>query len=92
MQIGTAVFMMIIFQPMLSRIHMMHIWAGRIILLLGVIAGGLGIRLASDLWVDGAMDIYIVLAGSVGMLWIFVWGWWYVEKTRGGVVGVWQRG
>jgi len=89
MRLGTAVFALLIFQPMLRSLHFLHVWIGRIVIGLGILAGGLGIRLAEDLRVDGAMDIYVVLTGSVALLWMVVVGWWYVERTRGGVISVW---
>jgi len=57
--------------------------------MLGIINGGVGIRLARDLRVDGALDIYVVLSVGVGIVWLVLVGWWYVERTRGGVSSVW---
>ena len=89
MQLGTAVFALLTLQPLLRRLHFLHIWMGRIVIMLGIINGGLGIRLAEDLRVDGALDVYVVLTVSVAIVWVVVVGRWFVERTRGGVISVW---
>lgn len=81
--IGYILFALILFQPILGIIHHwlfekhgkrlvfshMHIWIGRVLITLGIINGGLGIKLADD--PDRSSKIaYGVVAGFFGLAWI----------------------
>lgn len=46
--------------------------------MLGLITGGLGLRLADEQSKD--MYIYEILAGVFGIVYIAVLGWWYVGR------------
>jgi hypothetical protein len=51
--------------------------------MLGIINGGLGIKLAADVDnVKGSLDVYIILAAGVVILWGAIAGWRVVEKKR----------
>ncbi|KAF2101874.1 hypothetical protein NA57DRAFT_64539 [Rhizodiscina lignyota] len=80
--IGIIVFVLIFFQPMLGMIHHQmfkkygqrtfwsygHVWLGRIIITLGIINGGLGLKLAGN--TKGGEIAYGVVAGIVWLAYI----------------------
>lgn len=63
-----------------------HIWYGRVLMLLGVINGGLGIELVRSGGGGGTGLIvaYSVVAGVIGLLYIVVKGFSSFRKRRGG--------
>ena len=86
--IGTVLFVLLFFQPFLGLVHHVlfkkhsrrmvwsygHIWLGRFIITLGIINGGLGLRLASRSPIAspsrGAIVAYGVLAGIMWLLYV----------------------
>lgn len=82
--IGIVVFVMLAFQPLLGWIHHrqfkryqrrqmashLHLWDGRIAIVLGIVNGGLGLRLA------GARDTlklaYTIVAAILGGAWVIL--------------------
>jgi low temperature requirement protein LtrA len=48
----------------------LHVWYGRILILLGIINGGLGLKLASDTPAHSlaGVIVYSILAGVVGLM------------------------
>ncbi|KAH9861239.1 hypothetical protein IAQ61_010976 [Plenodomus lingam] len=83
--IGILVLIVVFFQPMTGWIHHMlfkkyshrtiwsqaHIWVGRLAVTLGIINGGLGLRLADSMRMSsrGGMIAYGVIAGLVWLVW-----------------------
>ena len=81
--IGIIVFSFLSLQPILGVLHHMffrkynkrtvwsfaHVWLGRLVVLLGIINGGLGLRLADNAIV-GAEAAYGVVAGVVWCVWV----------------------
>lgn len=86
--IGIVLFVVLFFQPILGFLHHFmfkkhsrrvvwsygHIWLGRIIITLGIINGGLGLKYARELPLDrpsnGAIIAYGVLAGVMWLLYV----------------------
>jgi sulfite exporter TauE/SafE len=82
--IGIVVFVMLMFQPLLGFIHHrqfkryqrrkiashLHLWDGRIAIVLGIVNGGLGLRLA------GARETlelaYTIVAAIMGGAWVIL--------------------
>ena len=60
---------------------LIHIWYGRILIVLGIINGGLGVQLAAN-WTNGQMAVYVVVACIVGAAYFVVLGWWCWVKRR----------
>lgn len=100
------IFGLLLVQPVLGFVHhrqyisnqthafvtrfFVHKWLGRILILLGIINGGLGLKLAADVDnVKGSLDVYVVLAAGVVIVWGGIVGWRVVEKKRVGVPSVW---
>ena len=79
---GTVIFACFLIQPVIGTVHHLnykktqsrnavshaHIWFGRIIMLLAVINGGLGLKLAAN--TTGGKIAYGVIAGVVGVAYI----------------------
>jgi hypothetical protein len=57
---------------------LIHIWYGRILIVLGIINAGLGIQLAAN-WTNRQMA---VVACGVGAAYFVVLGWWCWVKRR----------
>lgn len=55
---------------------LIHIWYGRILIILGIINGGLGIKLAAN-WTNGQMAVYAAIACVIGAVYFVVLGLWY---------------
>lgn len=84
--IGILVFVLIFFQPILGFLHHVlfkkynhrtlwsyaHIWVGRIAVTLGIINGGLGLKLADSMELSskGGMIAYGVIAALVWLTWV----------------------
>ncbi|KAH7082403.1 hypothetical protein FB567DRAFT_105717 [Paraphoma chrysanthemicola] len=80
--IGIVVLVIVFFQPILGFLHHLlfkkyshrtmwsyaHIWVGRIAIALGIVNGGLGLKLAGSS--QGSKIAYGVCAGLVGLVWI----------------------
>lgn len=80
--IGIVLFILIFFQPLLGFLHHRyfkaharrsfwsygHIWLGRIIILLGIINGGLGLQLAQN--TRSGEIAYGVIAAVVGLVYV----------------------
>lgn len=64
----------------------LHVWYGRVLILLGIINGGLGLQLASGspAYSRAGMIVYSVLAALVGSLLmiIIVTSFWQTRKTE----------
>ncbi|PKS13191.1 hypothetical protein jhhlp_000536 [Lomentospora prolificans] len=89
--LGTVVIAGLILQPIFGSIHHrkfksnqthtiwthIHVWYGRVLILLGIINGGLGLQLArsSPAYSKPGLIVYSVLAGLVGLalLGLFFW-------------------
>lgn len=81
--IGIIVFSLLSLQPILGVLHHglfkkykrrtvwihIHLWIGRLMITLGIINGGLGLRFADNASV-GAKVVYGVIAGLVWIAWI----------------------
>lgn len=96
--VGTVVVAALILQPILGFIHhwrfkktggrtvwsTIHKWYGRLFMVLGIVAGGSGLSLASDspAYSKGGMIAYAVLAGISGVALLGLWTWVEV-KQRG---------
>lgn len=84
--IGIVVFILLFFQPLGGFLHhsfykkhgtrtfwsYAHLWVGRIAIALGIINGGLGLKLADSMGMSskGGIIAYSVIAGVVGVAWI----------------------
>lgn len=84
--IGIVVFVLVFFQPILGFLHHFlfkkynhrtiwsyaHIWVGRIAVTLGIINGGLGLRLANSMHMSshGGIIAYGVIAALVWLTWV----------------------
>ncbi|OIW24694.1 hypothetical protein CONLIGDRAFT_103042 [Coniochaeta ligniaria NRRL 30616] len=82
--IGLVVFAALFFQPILGLIHhsqfkklrrrqiwsYLHLWNGRIMIPLGIINGGLGLRIAGAS--KEIKTAYAAVAGVLGGLWVFL--------------------
>jgi hypothetical protein len=84
--IGIVVLVMLFFQPILGWMHHLgfrkyqrrtwwsysHIWVGRIAITLGIINGGLGLKLADSMGMSskGGIVAYGVIAGFVWLAWV----------------------
>jgi len=105
-RLGTVIFGLLLVQPIFGMAHHrqwisdkthgfvlrfgIHKWLGRILILLGIINGGLGIRLAANVHnVKGSLDVYIILAAGMVILWGAIVGWRVVEKKRFGNPKIW---
>ena len=64
--------------PWLRRVH---IWHGRILIILGIVNGGLGLQLADN--TTSGEIAYGVVAGVIFVVYIVVLGLWYYKNYRG---------
>ena len=96
--IGIVLLVVLVLQPISGFLHhrlfkkynsrtlwsYVHLWHGRVAILLGIINGGLGIQLAGDAS-QGAKIAYGVIAGLVGVVYIAcaIYGAIYGEMKRG---------
>lgn len=96
--IGIIVFVILAFQPILGFLHHNmfkkhsrrvvwsygHIWLGRIVITLGIINGGLGLRLSRKLGAFAARDSAVIAYGVLaGLMWlIYVVSAFYGEIER----------
>lgn len=55
--------------------HALHVWLGRILIALGIINGGMGIKLAANTTSGGI--VYGVVAGVVFVVYVCAWYWSY---------------
>ena len=84
-RLGTVLVIMVIMQPLLGLLHhhhyrrskqrtyrwMIHTWFGRVIMVLGIINGGLGLRLAAN-YSLGALIVYISVAVLMSVVYVSV--------------------
>ncbi len=91
--IGLVVIGLLLFQPMLGLVHHQiyktrhirtfwataHVWFGRVVITLGIINGGLGLRLSANT-AKGEIA-YGVIAGVMWWLWMVVVIWSYYNKN-----------
>ncbi len=59
-----------------------HLWVGRALLIIGLIEGGLGIRLADE--GSKGKNAYIALAAISAFFYIVMLVWWYSVGRKGG--------
>ncbi|OCL08517.1 hypothetical protein AOQ84DRAFT_340207 [Glonium stellatum] len=92
---GTVLVGLFFMQPLLGMLHHryftltgkknykrdLHVWLGRILIALGIINGGTGIKLAANT-TSGAI-IYGVIVGVVFVVYVCAWYWSYRHKTEG---------
>ena len=94
--LGTVVVAALILQPFVGLIHhwkfkktsgttvwtTIHKWYGRVFMILGIVAGGSGLALASDspAYSKAGMIAYAVLAGIIGVALVGLWTWVEVKK------------
>ncbi|KAJ5047068.1 uncharacterized protein L3040_002912 [Drepanopeziza brunnea f. sp. 'multigermtubi'] len=95
---GVVIVVLFLIQPIFGIIHHMqykrnqarapvshlHIWYGRVIILLGVINGGLGLKLARNS--PNGVIAYSVVAGVVGLAYVLM----CVFKRKGGAPPLWK--
>lgn len=91
-------FALLLVQPALGMIHhahyqktsqrtwraSLHSWYGRVLIVVGIIDGGLGLQLAENT-MRSENIVYGVVAGVAFAAWVGVAGWWYYAKRRRGV-------
>ncbi|GIK00070.1 hypothetical protein Aspvir_004085 [Aspergillus viridinutans] len=79
---GTVIVVLMLIQPFLGAIHHwryirkktpsalvpVHVWLGRILIILGMVNGGLGLRLADN--THGGKIVYAVVAGVCGAMYL----------------------
>ena len=58
----------------------LHVWLGRILIALGIINGGMGIKLAANTTSGGI--IYGVIAGVVFVVYVCAWYWPYRRRRE----------
>ena len=68
----------------------MHIWYGRLLILLGIINGGLGLQLAAN--TTAGEIIYGSVAGIMLLIYLVAALWWYVHVRRARETGVLEMG
>jgi len=92
--IGIVVFALLIFQPVLGYIHHVafkryrrrtawsyaHIWLGRIVITIGIINGGLGLKLANN--TRSGEIAYGVVAGLIWLVWMAAAVYGEIKKAR----------
>ena len=90
--IGIVVISLLAFQPVIGLLHhrlyktssnptgwsTMHVWLGRLVITLGIINGGLGLRFAAD--TTNGEIIYGIFAGLVWLVYVGVTVWKTVGK------------
>jgi hypothetical protein len=93
--IGLVLFCLLFFQPLGGILHHVgykrhgqrtivsygHIWMGRILITLGMINGGLGLRLADNAS-RGECIAYGVVAGIIWLLWMIVAAFGEIRRSR----------
>lgn len=91
---GTAIFAFFLIQPIFGWMHHLgyaktgartwwthaHVWFGRAILILAIVNGGVGIQYANN--AVPAEKGYGVVAGLVGLTYIGVVVWWYLQRGK----------
>lgn len=94
--IGIVVVSLLAFQPVIGLLHhrlyktssnptgwsTLHVWLGRLVITLGIINGGLGLRFAAD--TTNGEIVYGVFAGLVWLVWVGVSLWKTVGKKAHG--------
>ncbi|KAL8791639.1 MAG: hypothetical protein Q9195_005788 [Heterodermia aff. obscurata] len=94
--IGLVVVSLLAFQPILGMVHHIiykkrlsrtawataHVWYGRVLLTLGIINGGLGLRLSDN--TKGGEIAYGVIAGLLWLLWMVVVVFSYANRGSSG--------
>lgn len=97
--IGLVVVSLLAFQPILGMIHHIiykkrlsrtawataHVWYGRVLVTLGIINGGLGLRLSDN--TKGGEIAYGVIAGLLWILWLVVVVFGYAKRDSRGQNG-----
>ncbi len=99
--LGTVIIALLLVQPVLGYVQhriyvrrkeqrgtgwgIVHVWYGRVLILLAVINGGLGLQLSGNT-VAGEIA-YGVVAGVMGVLYLAVLGWIYLRKGKMDGVG-----
>ncbi|GFG22425.1 hypothetical protein IFM61606_02285 [Aspergillus udagawae] len=87
---GTVIVVLMLLQPFLGTIHHwmyirkktrtalapVHVWLGRILIVLGMVNGGLGLRLADN--THGGKIAYVVVAGVCGAMYLA----WVIYRLR----------
>lgn len=63
-----------------ALVRAIHIWLGRLLLVLGCINGGLGLWFADDTL--AGMESYSAVAGVIGVLYILTLVVWYGNRRR----------
>ena len=94
--VGIIVISLLVFQPVIGLLHhrayrtssnptswsLLHVWLGRLIITLGIINGGLGLRLSAD--TTNGEIIYGVFAGLIWFVWVGLTLWWNMGKRVDG--------
>ena len=95
--IGIVIIALLVFQPVIGLLHhrmyrtsssptswsVLHVWLGRLTVTLGIINGGLGLRLSADT-MNGEI-IYGAFAGLVWFLWVGLTLWKNMGKRAAGI-------
>lgn len=95
--IGLIVFLFLTIQPFAGVLHhnsykkthrrtitsYFHVWTGRLLIILGMINGGLGIKLAGDVR-TGYKIAYGVVAGAVGVAYLIAAVFGEIKRSKGG--------
>ena len=85
--IGIVVVSLLAFQPVIGLLHhrlyktssnptfwsVIHMWLGRLLITLGIINGGLGLRFAAD--TKNGEIVYGVIAGLIWLVWVSLTFW-----------------
>ena len=93
---GIVVITLLVFQPLIGLLHhraygtssrptswtVLHVWLGRLLITLGIINGGLGLRLSAD--TTNGEIIYGVFAGLVWLVWVGLTLWREMGKKAHG--------
>ena len=93
---GIIVISLLVFQPLIGLLHhrvyetststtiwsVLHVWLGRLIITLGIINGGLGLRLSAD--TTNGEIIYGAFAGLIWFLWVGLTVWRKMGKRAHG--------
>jgi hypothetical protein len=58
-----------------------HVWLGRLLLILGIINGGLGLQLAANS-TTGQKGIYIAFAAATGLAYAAALMWWILRGRK----------
>ena len=93
---GIIVMSLLVFQPLIGLLHhraygtsasptswsIVHVWLGRVMITLGIINGGLGLRLSAD--TTNGEIVYGVIAGLVWSVWVGLTLWRKMGKRAHG--------